>query len=460
MFCCLVQLRIMIARTACELARLRVDQRGNVAVMMGFLLPILISGLGMGFEVGDWYLQTRAMQNAADSAAIAAAANASANYGVEAKAVAAQYGFVDGVNNVTVTPSNTATCPSGGNTCYSVTITSLVPLYVIQVVGYQGDTTVGGAKQKSLTSLAIAKQGAIQQPLCLLALNQSGVAIRSNGGPNTNFSGCSIMSDANATCNGSNMQATYGLAHGTSSNCGNTQVSNVPIVPDPYSGLVNNIPTLPTCSSYPQETVHGSHVSGGNTWAAGSSWPAGYTSTSSGGVTYIQVCGDLRLQGNVTINAAGPTVLVIENGQLDLYGNTLTTSNVAVVFSGTSGSYTHAPTDNSGGGTLDVQAPTSGPWSGVALYQNPNLTSGVDVSYAGNSPTWDISGLVYMPNANVTVSGAVGKSLNGAACMVMVAGSVLVNGTGSFYSQTPAGCAQAGLTMPTATIPGRSTLVY
>jgi hypothetical protein len=155
-----------------------------------------------------------------------------------------------------------------------------------------------------------------------------------------------------------------------------------------------------------------------------------------------------------------PTVLVIENGQLDLNGNTLTTSNVTIVFSGTSGSYTHAPTDNSGGGTLNVQAPTSGPWSGVALYQNPALTSGVDVSYAGNSPTWDITGLVYMPNANVTISGAVGKSINGANCMVMVAGSVLVNGTGSFYSQTPAGCAQAGLTMPTATIPGRSTLVY
>src|SRR6516165_6254666 len=177
----LLQFHSIIARIARDLVKLRADQSGNVAVMMGFLLPVLIGGLGMGFEVGDWYLQTRAMQNAADSAAIAAAANASPNYGTEAKAVAAQYGFVDGVNNVTVTPSNTAACPSGGNTCYSVTITSLVPLYVIQVVGYQGDTTVGGAKQKSLTSLAIAKQSTIQQPLCLLALNQSGTALRSNG---------------------------------------------------------------------------------------------------------------------------------------------------------------------------------------------------------------------------------------------------------------------------------------
>jgi hypothetical protein len=177
-------------------------------------------------------------------------------------------------------------------------------------------------------------------------------------------------------------------------------------------------------------------------------------------VTYYQVCGDLQLQNNITINAGSPTVLLIENGQLDLNGFTLSTSNVTIVFSGTSGSYTHSPTDNGGSGVLDVQAPTSGTWSGVALYQDPNLTSGVDVSYAGNSPTWDISGLVYLPNASVTISGAVGKSSNGAACMVMVASSVLINGTGSFYSQTPAGCAQAGLNMPTATIPGTSTLVY
>ena len=128
------------------------------------------------------------------------------------------------------------------------------------------------------------------------------------------------------------------------------------------------------------------------------------------------------------------------------------------MFSGTNGSYTYAPTGN---GTLDVQAPTSGPWSGVALYQDPSLTnSGVDVTYKGNSPTWDITGLVYMPNSSVTISGAVGKSISGANCMVMVADTVLINGTGSFYSQTPAGCAAAGLNMPTATVPGRGQLVY
>src|SRR4029077_1698624 len=104
----------------------RADRSGSVAVIMGILLPILVGTLGLGFEVSNWYRVTRSMQNAADAAAIAAATNGGSNYDVEAKAVAAQYGFADGTNNVTVTATNTATCPSGSNTCYSVTITNKV----------------------------------------------------------------------------------------------------------------------------------------------------------------------------------------------------------------------------------------------------------------------------------------------------------------------------------------------
>jgi hypothetical protein len=32
-----------------------------------------------------------------------------------------------------------------------------------------------------------------------------------------------------------------------------------------------------------------------------------------------------------------------------------------------------------------------GTWSGVAIYQDPALIAGMDISTAGNSPTWDIA---------------------------------------------------------------------
>ena len=320
--------------------------------MMALLLPVLIGGMGLGFEVTNWYLKTRDMQNAADAAAIAAASNNSSNYDVEAKAVAAQYGFVDGQDNVTVTASNTATCPVGANLnppCYSVMISSIVPIYLAQVVGYHGDVTLNGGQAKALSSTAVANINTIKQPICLLALATSGQALRTNGAPNSNFTGCTVMSNANATCNGSNLDAYYGLASGANSGCGNTGFSNVPVVSDPYLAMADNIPQN-TCTSYPQESgsSKNSSLPASNQWANNLSLTLANTLTgtpSAKTYTGAMFCGDVQLTQDVTINTPNDTdggVIVIENGQLDLNGHTLRTANgsaVTIVFSGANGNY-------------------------------------------------------------------------------------------------------------------------
>ena len=437
--------------------------------MMGLMFPVLLAGLGIGFEISNWYMRVRAMQNAADAAAMAAASNAADNYNVEAAAVAAHYGFIDGANNVTITSSNTATCPDGENVtppCYSVVISSVVPLFLSRFVGYTGDTTINGAPEKILTSAAVAVQTKIKQPLCLLTLSQSGQGIRTNGAPNSNFTGCSIMSDSAATCHGSDLQANYGLAAGTSSACGTKQKSNIPIVTDPYAALAVNI-LVNTCgvgaNAYPQEPVkkNDPKLPESNLYSGSKSFSDS-----------IQMCGDVQLTGDVVIttpdNLTG-AVLVIQNGQLDLHGHILSTVNgsaLTIVFSGTAGNYTHALTDNSTGqgGVINIQAPSSplALFPGIAIYQDPALKSGVDITYKGNNPAWDLTGAVYLPNSNVQMSGDVNKSSNGADCFVMVTNTVLINGTSNIYAQSPngAGCKQAGLNMPTATIPSRSELVY
>lgn len=475
----LSQLRIALAGLFGATVRLRADQQGTVAVLMALLLPVLIGGLGLGVEISNWYLKTRAMQNAADAAAIAAASNNGSDYALEAKAVAAQYGFVDGKNNVTVAVSNSAACPVGANLtppCYSVTISSIVPIYLSQVVGYQGDVTLNGSRAKALTSAAKADITEIKQPICLLALSSSGQALRTNGAPNSNFTGCSVMSNADAICNGSNLNAYYGLAAGTNTDCGNRMQSSVPAVNDPYLVMANNIPK-DTCTSYPQESGNGnkSTIPASNQWTNNLSVTLANTLTgavSGNPYTGVVFCGDVQLTDDVTIHTPNDTdgaVIVIENGQLDLNGHTLRTANgsaVTIVFSGTNGNYTHYPTDNSSGkgGVLNIQAPSapSAPFPGMAIYQDPRLTTGVDVTYTGNNPQWSISGGVYLPNANVTVSGDVSESSNGADCFVMVASTVLINGTSNIYQQSPsgAGCKLAGLAMPTTTILGRGQLVY
>ena len=452
----------------CSLVRLRCDQRGTIAVMMALLFPALIGILGLGMEVTNWYMRTRGMQNAADAAVIAAASNATANYNIEAAAVAANYGFVNGTNNVTVTATDSAACPADPDVtppCYKVTITSIVSLALVEVVGYKGNVEVDGARLQQLSSAATATKTVIQQPICLLGLDPTGQAVTSNGAPNADFSGCTVMSNSGSSCNGSDLKAFMGVAHATNSGCGVRQHSYAPPVDDSYAVLASNIPNdLATkCSnSYPQESKQGGSWSGGNPWSGTKSLTG--TADKTGNTL---VCGDLRLTGDVTIDAPDGAVLYIQNGRLDLQGHTFRTANgseVAIVFTGDNGSYQHIVTDKmgSGSGLLDIQAPLSGPFSGVAIYQNPSLTTGVNLTYAGNDPEWKITGLVYMPHAHVTLSGAINKSTSGAVCFVMVANDVTVNGTGAIYAQSPAGagCKEAGLNMPKVTIPGRPKLVY
>ena len=445
-----------------SLRRFRADERGAVSVMMGFLLIPLVGFLAIGFEVSNWYLITRGMQNAADAATIAAAINNGANYDVEARAVAAQYGFVSGTNNTNVAVTNTAACPGGGNTCYSVTISGYTPLLLSQIVGFQGDANLNGSLEKKLSAVAVAKQNTVPQDLCLLALVSSGATqgIRTNGASTANMNGCDSMSNTGAQCNGSNLGLGISFAVGSNNGCGTKQMSNSAVA-DPYSYLASNIPPVSSsgcAGNYPQESKHGNSYT-----VAASNQLTGNLGLSAGNNF---LCGDQLLTGNVTINTpvGQSAVIIIENGQLDLNGHTLTTSNgsaVTLVFSGTNGGYVHGPTDNTNGpgGVLDITPPTTGSWKGVAIYQDPSLTTGVDVSAAGNSPTWDITGLIYMPHASITLKGAIDKSTFGKSCLVMVADNFQISGTGGILKTDIGQCQQAGLTMPSAKIPGGALLV-
>src|SRR5579863_4893391 len=313
--------RKMFSRLVSNLLRCK---RANIAILFGFMAPMFVGGLGMGAETALWYVDQRNTQNASDAAALAAAADGTTNYSTVANAVAAQYGFVDGTNGVTVTPTNTATCPSGGNNCYSVAITMKQQLYLLPVVGFSGNTTYNGSAAQTIQGSATAKQAPVIHNYCLLTLSTITSSLDSNGAPKANMAGCNIMSDGGATCNGHNLGATYGDAAGTNNGCGVTEESDVPVVADPYAGLASNIPTN-TCSNYPQEDKHGNIAS---------------TNQISGTYNYsgnVVLCGDQQLTGDVTINAPAGATIVIENGQLDTNGHTFQTqsgSTATIVFSG------------------------------------------------------------------------------------------------------------------------------
>ena len=421
---------------------------GNVAIMTALSLPVVLGAFGVGAEAASWMAGKRAMQNAADAAAIAAASNAGPSYDVEALAVAAQYGFQNGVGGVTVSAINDAPCPAGATgPCYRVNISRAEPLLLAQITGYQGDTVYGGSPAKLVGATAVAVQGLAPRSYCVLTLATSGAtpALRTNGAPDASLSGCNVMSNSGADCNGHNLSADNGDAHGNNSGCGVAQHSNMAALADPYASLASNIPPDPCGGVYPQEPTKKS-----GTALTGNNHPSG----SVGWSGTVTVCGDVQLASDVTLTQN--TTLVIYNGDLDTNGFTLQSAagvGATVVFAGDN-SYSHVPT---GGGTLDMAAPTSGPWSGMVLYQAPSLTSGVDISAAGNSPTWNLTGVAYFPHSSVTFSGAVGKASNGKSCFSMTVDNLRINGTGAILAHGQ--CPQAGVNLPTAMVPSRGKLV-
>jgi hypothetical protein len=424
------------------------DRGGNIAITTAFVLPLVIGCFGLGAETAAWMTSKRTMQNAADAAAIAAATNAGPSYGAEARAVTAQYGFKDGQDHVTVAVSDTAACPDGTADCYSVTVSRTMPLMLAQITGYAGDAILDGRPAKLISATAVATQGAQPREYCVLTLDNSGVspALRTNGAPKANLSGCDLMSNGDADCNGHNLGADHGDAHGENDGCGVDQSSNRPRIPDPYAKLADNIPA-DTCDSYPQKPAKKKDPA---------LPPSNKVQDTPDWSSAQPICGDLQLTGDVTLTK--DTTLYIYNGQLDTNGYTFRTApgvSATIVFTGDNGAdYTHAPT---GGGTLDITAPKTGPWAGMAIYQDPALSQGVNISAAGNSPTWDLTGVVYLPHASVTFSGAVNKSSNGKSCFGLVVDNLLINGTGSILAHGE--CKDAGVTLPTGQVPSRGKLV-
>jgi Flp pilus assembly protein TadG len=424
--------RFVVRASACleSLCAFARDECGASIVAIALSMPVLIGGMGLAAEISYWRLHHRAMQNAADSAAIAAATNNSSNYADEAQSVAAQYGFPSGTGQIAVAVANPSTAAGCTANCYTVAISDNLPLFLSQVVGYQGSTSSSGQRSTAIIATSVATT-VKPYTYCILALATSGQqGITSHGAPNTDLNGCNTMSNTDSVCTGHNLNANVGDAHGTNSGCGITQVSGVPAIADPFSSLGSNIPPDTCNHTYPQEpTQKNSPALPPSNLLAG---------TYSFGTTKV-VCGDQQLIGNTTIDN---TVLVIENGQLDTNGYTLQGTGLTVVFTGSNNpNYEHIPT---GGGTLDITAPTDGTWSGVAIYQDPSLTKNVDVSAAGNTPTWDITGLVYLPHSSVTLSGAVNKSSQGSRCFELVVDNITVNGTGDIFANDDQ-CDAAGL---------------
>jgi hypothetical protein len=376
------------------------------------------------------------MQNAADSAAFAGAAEIS--YGdvtVAAKADSAQNGVTDGVNNAVVTVNNPPLSgPNTGDSGYVEVIASQPQSTFFMSLFHSGSTIVS----------ARAVAGAAATPSCIVTLQpnptvpgkKGPVAVPGmslSGSANLTLSTCGIVdgatgSDALSVSGGGTggnpnvWISAPSLGVGGTVDYGNGVTTNLPAVPitgiatpiaDPLASLV----TAPPASDYASGCIS-SNITKSTT--IGPSSPSGYVCYTS--LTSTKGSATITLNPGLYIFNGGGTT----NSQaLDIESGT--------VFSGTGVTFyfvNGAGFDFDRGATANISAPTIGPYSGILFYQDATDST---MDYFQGGSVGNLDGIFYLPSANFTLA-------NGAAATFtadFVVGSYAMSGATSLTPYKP-----------------------
>lgn len=411
---------LALGRRMATLARAR---GGNVTVLFGMSLPVLLVASGAAVDYSTAASRRAQLQTAIDSAVVGGVVKPTAQRAGEA-------GALFSAHSVSVQPGVGAPAfVNEADSIFSGAVQASVANHVLGVFGRSTTTVHARAKAKP----------SINDQACILTLGRAMTAgedsMTFNGASSVDLAGCTLQSNTSMSCNGHTSGATRSLAVGSAGTC-DQPVDNAPAIPDIYADLASNIARQCGASAY--------NVS----WSATSRPGAPRMVTvASGGVTRYHVCGDLTLTGTHELNTSGgDAILVVENGSVTIQRDAaISMSRMAIVLTGDPArSHTiEFPQGNGQTASLSITPPTdvNDPWRGIAIYQDPALTANVDVSW-GPGANLRVDGVIYLPHADFAMSG--NAASNGSNCTKLVTDTLTVNGVVGFQ-QNDAGCEAIGM---------------
>jgi Flp pilus assembly protein TadG len=399
-----------IAITGRDLARrFRRDQSGNYLILTGMLMPAVVGFVGLGTDYGLLSYMQRAMQGAADSAALSAAmayiTNGSNSVITQANSITSSYGFTNGVGSVAVTVNQP---PQSGNyTTQPDAVEVLVtqpqkPLFSALFLSNQ--ITV---KARAVAKSTNAATG------CVLSLDATASdAIWDQGNASVNLIGCSLYvnsddSDKALAVQGSSTMSALSV-NVVGGITGQNKITSSNIVTgawpmgDPYGSVTQPQPAGPTFT---------------NTQISNSVPPLNPG-------TYV---GGIKLTGqaNVTLNA-GTYFLECpcsSGSGLDVAGGTtLNGSGVTLVFTSSNGSSYAAATIN-GNANVNLSAPPAGATSGVpgiVMFGDRNMPLSTTFTLNGGS-TQKFAGAIYVSKGKIKFAGGANES---GACTQIIADTI------------------------------------
>ena len=374
-------------------------ERGQALILIVFAIIGLIGMTGLAVDGGNAYAERRRAQNAADTTALDAAlakvrggnlyseglARASSNNYVDSN-----YGVGSSDPNVNVEIYNPPSDgPYAGDAEYiQVKITAIIPTYFGRVLGINTITNQvqAVARGKPSQTFPIAFGNAVVS----LSLHEC-QAVRYQGNADTILTGGGLYVNSDCNANG-NQKAFFNNsgANALTTPClqavgGITYAPGAIVIsPPPASGtcIDSGVSTLPELV-YPNPTCTGDATVNGNTMSPGNYPPAGtpgHPDFPPAGVTNLE-----------------PGIYCVNDGSnFDVNGgDTLTGDNVVIVVESGSVSI-------NGGGSIDLSAPTDGPYAGLFLFIPESNTSTVSIN--GNADV-EITGTILAPSCLVTIEG-------------------------------------------------------
>jgi Flp pilus assembly protein TadG len=358
------------------------DESGQALIITALCMTCLFGFAALATDVGVMLREKRLVQIAADSAAIAGAAELKyGNATTAAQAAATQNGFTNGTGGATVTVNTPPLygphkAPAANNTNYVEAIVSQV-----QPTLFMGMFGISSMKP---TARAVAQNGGSSSG-CIYTLGSSGSDLSVTGNSTISVLTCGIIVDSSSS-NALSLTGNVTLdAQSIGIVGGYSKTGNVSLTPaNPVTGIVSTsdplgflpAPTIPSnCSANPS-------YSGNQT------------------VTLTPGCYN-GLSGSGNINLTFSPGMYIINGPLSFTGNvSLTGIGVTLVLEGSS--------SIPGNVSLNLSAPTSGTYNGVLIDQPSTNTN--SLSLTGNSGSI-FKGIVYAPNAAVSLTGNSGSSI-------------------------------------------------
>jgi hypothetical protein len=421
------------------------ERRGNVVIVFGVALTVIVGAVGLGTDAASWYATKRAMQNAADLAAEGAinalkgyypcTAPCTANTGYakkEGKSAAALHGYVDGTGgtavNLQVKGVDAALYSSANYTgavnygAVEAVVTQPAPLHFASLFMTSSPTIVARAVARLNTSATDCMY--MRNPHAAKSFYFQGNALVNNP-----LCGAQVASDSGSAVSVTGGAASVTLASlevaggvsGSSSVFNSTPVTTgVQNMSDPYAS--RTLPTL--ASNYPN----------GNSWPGNKLQTVTPAATYSGDVTTTSTTASLfggancdsgcAISGN--INLSGST-LTLTHGVYFVTGSISLGSNSSISTNGATIVLTNPSASASSIGTINMQS------NPTVTMLAPSSTVG-DPGYAVTQNFPGLAGIAMMqdPRASEATLNGNGTNICGVNCNSFVGGtSSSVNG--AFY---------------------------